>query len=377
MAQDPAVANPPTLLLPLSAMARGVAEAEAKLAHRSAGGGKASSPPSSSSSKTARLAALAAVDPQAAADAALLEAAYPRVKRWVEWLLETQAGGEGSGVEWQQAATSFRWRGRDASAAAGRELNPKTLASGLDDYPRASHPDEHEERHVDLLCWAALAARLLATVAAGIGGGRGAGKAAEALSASADAARFSALAASLGSLPNLRKHHWDAGRPRLLRLGVPHRQFGARMEVRARRGDGLPGRQGVCPRSEKEDEGRQARRDRRGNRDEIDGIDELDEAALAVPPRFVSHVGYVSLFPFSCAFCPAAPPRSWAPRWTRSKSSSTHSRGSRRCRGFPASTRRGTRSTTLPYWRGAVWPPVNYLALAALDFYAEGRGRRG
>jgi mannosyl-oligosaccharide glucosidase len=91
------------------------------------------------------------------ADAELLKAAWPRMRAWYRWFNATQAG---------PVPGSYRWRGRDPTSS--RELNPKTLTSGLDDAPRASHPSD-DERHVDLRCWMALAARALATIGSNLG----------------------------------------------------------------------------------------------------------------------------------------------------------------------------------------------------------------
>ena len=78
-------------------------------------------------------------------DVAFLHRMWPRLEKWALWYLESQAGPE---------PLSFRWHGRSKNA---KELNPKTLTSGLDDSPRASHPS-YKERHLDLYCWMALMA---------------------------------------------------------------------------------------------------------------------------------------------------------------------------------------------------------------------------
>ncbi|VVD03889.1 unnamed protein product [Leptidea sinapis] len=104
------------------------------------------------------------------------------LRLWYNWFLASQRGSEPS---------SFRWRGR---VDDGRQLNPKTLTSGLDDYPRASHPSERE-RHVDLRCWLQAAAAALADLAAAL---------------RRDPARFTAVRDQLADEETLNRLHWSS-----------------------------------------------------------------------------------------------------------------------------------------------------------------------
>ena len=108
---------------------------------------------------------------------------WPRLVTWYGWFNTTQVG---------DTRGAYRWRGRNASAA--RELNPKTLTSGLDDYPRASHPTV-DERHVDLRCWMALASQLMADIGQLLG--------------RRDTKKFADTAAFLSDNARLDAMHWS------------------------------------------------------------------------------------------------------------------------------------------------------------------------
>lgn len=115
-----------------------------------------------------------------------LQKLYPRLKAWYTWFNRTQKAvnnytkhSTNSEFHLEKRFIGYRWRGRDA--ITNKELNPKTLTSGMDDYPRSSHPVNDDgtsnidsilkraidfdvdasERHVDLHCWMAHGARIM------------------------------------------------------------------------------------------------------------------------------------------------------------------------------------------------------------------------
>jgi mannosyl-oligosaccharide glucosidase len=96
------------------------------------------------------------IDPADAMWLGLMRKLWPRLSAWYAWFCRTQAGA---------LPFTYWWRGRDA--ADGR-LNAMTLASGLDDFPRATVPNE-TERHVDLLAWVAFFSRFMGRLAARLG----------------------------------------------------------------------------------------------------------------------------------------------------------------------------------------------------------------
>ena len=202
---------------------------------------------------------------------------------------------------------------------AENELNPKTLTSGLDDYPRASHPSD-DERHVDLRCWMAIAARTMSRVEARVLGLSSKKK-------NHSASSYAALADRLEDYETLKALHWDPTRRVFADYGLdtPH--------VVLRNGRRIVETNGSLP--------------------------ELG---------FVSqHSGYVTMFPLALSLIPvdapelsdvldvlSSPDHMWSPHGLRSLASSS-----------PVYGKFNTEHDA-PYWRGAIWINMNYLILDAL-----------
>ncbi|NXV13790.1 MOGS glucosidase, partial [Cepphus grylle] len=245
---------------------------------------------------------------------------FPRLRAWYDWYNRTQAG---------PLPLTFRWRGRDTHLE--RFLNPKTLASGLDDYPRASHPSS-EERHLDLRCWMALASRVLGEVAERLG---------------EPAGPYREMEQALSDNGLLEQLHWAQELGAFADYGNHSSAVGLRWQ---RVAPAAPGRPPPDPQL-------------------------VREVREAPRPRFVGALGYVSLFPLLLQLLRPDSPRLptvlatirnerqlWTPFGLRSLA-----------RDSPLYMQRNTQHDP-PYWRGPIWVNINYLALRALHGYASTDG---
>jgi hypothetical protein len=473
--QRPGHGNPPSLMLPLLEVAEDVRRRAARVvvevaAGAGAAGGRGGA---AAASDDGRLVDNNNNLAELERGAEFLARAWPRLEAWYGWFNRTQAGSAPGAYRWHgrlpvpaplaraavaasaspspsppaapsAAAQAAQWlaaaRAADDDAAreeaeeaalslsaggggawlpsrgagSGRraELNPKTLTSGLDDYPRASHPSP-DERHLDLRCWMALASRAMAEVARAAregleaveaargreGGGRGGrqqqarrrrrwrwGAAApppppppaarELLRAAGE--RYEAAARALSDLASLKRLHLDEA-------SGEFRDYGLHTDdVRLARATVA-----VAASSDDDDE---AAAPPSGLREEQREVREEHGA----PPRpgLVPAYGYVSLFPLLTGLLPPGSPELarqlellkrgrggggggaagaqqrgagglWTPHGLRSLAPSS-----------PLYRARNTADDP-PYWRGQVWINVNYLALRALRRYAGAAASAG
>ncbi|WIA10052.1 hypothetical protein OEZ85_010262 [Tetradesmus obliquus] len=290
MLQHPSHANPPSLYLPLLAHALSAAAAEPD-------------------------------HPEVLATQAFLKRAWPRLEVWYNWFNTSQAG--------QQLGT-YMWKGRDA--ASQTELNPKTLMSGLDDYPRASHPSP-EERHVDLHAWMALASSAMAEI------GRVAGAPAKAV------AKYAAAAEAIGSMQRLRELHYDAASGQF-------RDYGLHSEAVEMVWRNVPVPEGAAPK-----------------RELVRQVNEPPQLQLV--PCF----GYVSLFPLMMQLLPPESRELGQQlQLLRQEQLLWTSHGLRSLAPTSSIYKKYNTEHDAPYWRGQIWINLNYLTLRALKHYSSTAG---
>ncbi|XP_041052088.1 mannosyl-oligosaccharide glucosidase [Carcharodon carcharias] len=255
-------------------------------------------------------------------DKSYLKRLFPRLKTWYDWYNSTQVGS---------LPSTYRWRGRDTDT--NLFLNPKTLTSGLDDYPRASHPSE-DERHVDLRCWMTLASKIMTDIAKILG------------VAHQD---YQDMYEKLSDNSLLQELHWSEDLKAFSDYGN-HTQSIILEREKIYVPPGQP-RQHVQP----------AR---------------LIRSVRKQPKlQYVNAFGYVSLFPFLLQILQPDSPKLqhilkdirddeklWTPYGLRSLSKSS-----------PLYLKRNTEYDP-PYWRGPIWINMNYLVVKALHYYSTQSG---
>ncbi|XP_015781560.1 mannosyl-oligosaccharide glucosidase-like [Tetranychus urticae] len=235
-----------------------------------------------------------------------LKSIYPLLERWYGWFNTSQVGYKPG---------TYRWRGRDPKIID--KLNPLTLTSGLDDYPRASHPSD-KEIHLDLRCWMTLASRILYKI----------GKFIEAPSA----IKYEQAYNFLRDNRLLDETHWSEENEMYCDFGL------------------------------------------HSNRVELEKVNGLPKRIVLEKPIYqcVPELGYISLFPMLLNLLDPDNPRLdailsaventdhlWSPFGLRSIS--TKSRYYLKWNTF----------TDPPYWRGPIWININFLALKSLKYYSQ------
>ncbi|XP_072026671.1 mannosyl-oligosaccharide glucosidase-like [Amphiura filiformis] len=253
---------------------------------------------------------------------------YPRLQVWYNWFNTTQTGP----VNW-----SYRWRGRDPTI--NNELNPKTLTSGLDDYPRASHPSDLE-RHIDLRCWMTLASGVMSEIAQAIG---------------EPFADYQTMYEKLSDNKLLGELHWSERGKMFSDYGNHTQNVALQHPAPPPMPKPQPGKRPVRP-------------------PKLPMVRVLTSKS-GPSYKFVDTFGYMSLFPFVLEILEPDSPYLgqilsdlnnakllWTKYGLRSLSKSD-----------PLYMKYNTEHDP-PYWRGAIWINMNYLTVRALHHYANVEG---
>ncbi|OON23096.1 mannosyl oligosaccharide glucosidase, partial [Opisthorchis viverrini] len=260
----------------------------------------------------------------------------PRLHKWYQWFNRTQAG---------PVPLSYRWRGRDPKAI--HQLNPLTLSSGFDDFPRASHPTD-SERHLDLRCWMTVFARTVSRLASLVGQylqtESGASRLQRLEEARTLATHYGRWADLLSNMANLDELHWSEVVGRYADYGL--HTDAVRLEVPE-----TPAQLHQTPPLEP--------------RKPVRVIDKPPALQLVT-----SSYGYLNLFPLLLRIIPPTSPR--LPRLMADLSNRDlwTDFGIRSLAASTAFYRKPNTPQDPPYWRGAIWINMNYLAVRALRYYA-------
>lgn len=250
-------------------------------------------------------------------DVSFFKRMFPRLKVWYEWFNKTQVG---------MLPGTYRWQGRDAKTNI--ELNPKTLTSGLDDFPRASHPTI-DERHIDLRCWMAFAAGVLADISDYVG---------------EPSERYRATHKYLSDNKKMDEYHWSP-------TSESYSDYGFHTnKVKLVRQSRLP-----AP----------------GSHDTV-MMETVRVVSKEPRLRFIDNFGYVSLFPFLLKIIePNSPKLGKVLRDIKDPKLLWSNYGLRSlAENSPFYMKHNTENDP-PYWRGAIWININFLAVCALHHYSQ------